>query len=74
MRTFWAKRRARASDVSFEIAVNVFKGSNHQGKTCNETHRRLRMPVYESRHMVELGSTEKQYVAAGGEKRIDATK
>ena len=59
---------------AFEIAVNVFKRSNHQGKTCDEAHRRLRMAVYESGHVVELGFTKKQHVAASGEKRIDATK
>src|SRR5580704_3596972 len=59
---------------AFEIAVNVFKRSNHQGKTGGEAHRCLRMAVYESRHMVELGFTKKQHVAASGEKRIDATK
>src|SRR5579872_1296751 len=59
---------------AFEIAVNVFESSNHQGKTCDEAHRRVRMPVYETGHVVELGLTKKQHVAAGGEKRIDATK
>jgi hypothetical protein len=59
---------------AFEIAINVFKRPNHQGKTCNEANRRIRVAVYESGHVVELGSTKKQYVAAGGEKRIDATK
>src|SRR5438270_10559338 len=59
---------------AFEIAINVFKCSNHQGKTCDEAHRRLRMAVYESCHVVELGSTKKQHVAASGEKRVDATK
>ena len=32
------------------------------------------MAVYESGHVVELGFTKKQHVAASGEKRIDATK
>src|ERR1700760_2397592 len=59
---------------AFEIAVDIFKRSNHQGKTCDEANRRLRMTVYESGHVVELGFTKKQHVAAGGEKRIDATK
>src|ERR1700731_3244522 len=58
----------------FEIAVNVLKCSNHQGNTCDETYRSLRMAVYESRHVVELGPAKKQHVAAGGEKGIDATK
>src|SRR6266851_6221261 len=48
---------------AFEIAVNVFERSNHQGKTCDEAHRRVSMPVYESCHVVELGSTKKQHVA-----------
>src|SRR5713226_5469598 len=59
---------------AFEMAVNVFKRSNHQGKTCDEAHRRLRVAVYESSHVVELGLTKKQHVAASGDKRIDATK
>src|SRR5437879_2184947 len=61
---------------AFEIAVSVFRRSNHQGKTGDEAHRRLSisMPVYESCHVVELDLAEKQYVAASSEKRIDATK
>src|SRR5580704_10900025 len=59
---------------AFEIAVNVFKRSNHQGKTCDEAYWRLGMAVYESCHAVELRFTKEQYVAASGEKRIDATK
>src|SRR4051812_42118104 len=42
---------------AFQIAVNVLKRSNHQGKACDEAHRRLRMAVYESGHVVELGFT-----------------
>src|ERR1700692_3356590 len=45
---------------AFEIAVNVFKRSNHQGKTCDEAYRRLRMAVYESCHVVALGFAKKQ--------------
>ena len=59
---------------AFEIAVSVFKRSNHHGKTSDDAYRRLRMAVYESCHVVELGFTKKQHVAASGEKRIDATK
>src|SRR5882724_7221106 len=59
---------------AFQILVSVFRRSNHQGKAHNETHRRLRMPVYESRHVVELGLAKKQHVAASGKKRIDAAK
>ena len=33
---------------AFEIAINVFKCSNHKGKTCDEPDRRSRMAVYES--------------------------
>src|SRR5207302_7488656 len=58
---------------ALEIAINVFKRSNHQGKTGDEAHRRLRMAVYESGHVVELDLAKKQHVAASGEKRIDAT-
>src|SRR3984893_8040594 len=59
---------------AFEIAVNVFKRSNHEGKTSDDAYRRLRMAVYESCHVVELGFTKKQHVAASGEKRFDAAK
>src|SRR5258707_2369179 len=59
---------------TFEIAVSVFRRSNHQGKSGDEAHRRLGMPVYESGHVVELDLAKKQHVAAGDEKRVDATK
>src|SRR5258708_4191005 len=59
---------------AFKIAVNIFRRSNHQGKTRDEAHRRTRMAIYESCHVVELGLTKKQHVAPSGEKRIDATK
>src|ERR1700692_3669432 len=59
---------------AFEIAVNVFKRSNHQGKTSDEAYRRLGMAVYESGHVVELGFTKKRHASSSGEKRIDATK
>jgi len=68
------KTRERFQASAFEIAVSVFRRSNHQGKTGDEAHRRLGMPVYESCHVVELDLAKKQHVAAGGEKRIDATK
>ena len=66
--------RERLQASAFEIAVSVFRRSNHQGKTGDEAHRRLGMPVYESCHVVELDLAKKQHVAARGEKRIDATK
>src|ERR1700730_15676429 len=44
---------------AFEIAINVFKRTNHRGKTCDEAHRRLRVAVYESSHVVKLGFTKK---------------
>src|SRR5882762_2197926 len=59
---------------AFEIAVSIFRRPNHQGKTCDEAHRRVGMAVYERCHVVELGLTKKQHVAASGEKRINATK
>src|SRR5260370_20625189 len=59
---------------ALQTAVNIFKRSNHQGKTCDEAHRGLRVAVYESCHVVELAFTKKQHVAASGEKRIDSTK
>src|SRR5437660_5491866 len=59
---------------AFQILVSVFRRSNHQGKAHNETHRRLRMPVYESRHVVELGLAKKQHVAASGEKGSNAAR
>ena len=68
------KTREGLQASAFEIAVSVFRRSNHQGKTSHEAHRRLGMPVYESCHMVELDLAKKKHVAAGGEKRIDATK
>src|ERR1700741_859932 len=46
---------------ALQILVSVFRRSNHQGKTNDETHGRLRVPVYESRHMVELGLAKKQH-------------
>ena len=68
------KTRKGLQTSAFEIVVNVFRCSNHQGKTCDEAHGRARMAVYESCHVVELGLTKKQHIAAAGEKRIDATK
>src|SRR5882724_10238657 len=68
------KTREGLQASAFEIAVIVFRGSNHQGKTGDEAHRRVRMAVYESCHVVELDLAKKQHVAASGEKRIDATK
>src|SRR5579862_6061457 len=68
------KTRERLQASAFEIAVSAFRCSNHQGKTRDEAHRRLGMPVYKSCHMVELELAKKKHVAAGGEKRIDATK
>src|SRR6266550_3459361 len=59
---------------AFEIVVNVFRRSNHQGKTCDEAYRSLGVAVYKSCHVVELGLSKQQHVAARGEKRIDATK
>src|SRR5258708_10745095 len=59
---------------AFKIAVNVFRRSNHQRKTCDEAYRSLRMAVHESCHVVELDLAKKKHVAARGEKRIDATK
>src|ERR1700733_3535080 len=49
---------------AFEIAVNAFKPSNHQGKTGDEAYWRLCMAVYERRHVVKPWSTEEQHVAA----------
>src|SRR5258705_3263058 len=49
---------------AFKIAVNVFRRSNHQRKTCDEAYRSLRMAVYESRHVVELDLAKKKHVAA----------
>src|ERR1700676_5181084 len=38
---------------AFEIAVNVFKRSNHEGKTSDDAYRPRGMAVYESCHVVE---------------------
>src|SRR5580704_4776579 len=59
---------------AFEIDVDVFKRSNHHGETSHEAYWLLGMAVYESCHLVELGFTKEQHVAASGEKRINATK
>src|SRR6266481_1795817 len=59
---------------AFEITVSVLRRPNHQGKTGDEAHRRFRMSVYESCHVVELDFAKKQHGAASSEKRIDATK
>src|ERR1700688_379320 len=37
---------------AFEIAVNLFKRSNHQGKTCDKAYWRLRMTVYDGCHVI----------------------
>ncbi len=59
---------------TFKIAVRVFRRSDHQRKTDDETYGRLRMAVYQSCHVEELGLAKKQHVPASGQKRIDATK
>src|ERR1700722_3730120 len=59
---------------AFEIAVNVVERSNDQGETCDEAHRRLRITVYESLHLVELALAKQHNVAAGGEKSVDSAK
>src|SRR5271156_5672258 len=59
---------------SFEIAVTMFNHSDHQGKTHDEAHRRLRIAVYESLHIVEFDLAKKQHIAASSEKSIDTTK
>src|SRR4030081_1333045 len=68
------KTREGLQASAFEIAVSVLRRPNHQGKTGDEAHRRLRMPIYESGNVVELNLWKKQYVAACREKRINATK
>src|SRR6266849_3980073 len=64
------KTREGFQTSAFEIAVSVFRRSNHQGKTGDETYRRLGMPGYESCHVVQLDLAKKQHVAASSEKRI----
>ena len=59
---------------AFEIAINVFKRSNGEGKAGDEAHWRLRVAVQKSCHMVELALAKKQDVAAGSEKSVDTTK
>src|SRR5882762_247490 len=68
------KTRKGLQTSAFEIVVNVFRRSNHQGKTCDEAHRSLGMAVYKSCHVVELDLAKEKHVAASGEKRIDSTK
>jgi hypothetical protein len=65
--------RERLQAPAFEIAVNVCRRSNHEGKTSDEGHRRLGVPVYKSCHVVELDLEKKQHVAAGDEKRDAAS-
>src|SRR4029077_17822407 len=59
--------------AAFEIAVKIFKCSNEQGKTYDESHRRFGMAVDESGHVVELALAKKEHVTACGEKGLDAT-
>src|SRR6266852_2198964 len=47
------KAREGLQTSAFEIAVSVFRRSYHQRKTHREAHRRLRMAVYESCHVIE---------------------
>src|SRR5258705_6032752 len=58
------KTRERFQASAFEIAVSVFRRSNHQGKTSDEAHRRFCMPGYQSCHVVELDLAQMQHVAA----------
>src|SRR5882757_7416573 len=44
---------------ALEIAVSVFRRPKHQGKTCDEAHRSLRMAVYESCQEVKLDLSKK---------------
>src|SRR5437879_4097535 len=53
------KTRQRLQASTFEIAVSVFRRSNHQGKTGYEAYRRLGVPVYESCHEVESSTWRK---------------
>src|SRR5580698_2983697 len=54
---------------AFEIGVDVFKRSNHHGKTADEADWLLCVAVDESSHRVELGFTKKQHITASGEQR-----
>src|SRR5229473_1501914 len=45
---------------AFQTAVNVFKRSNHQGKTCDEAHRRLRVSVYGRARVDEKAARRRQ--------------
>src|SRR5580700_4585235 len=49
----------RFQTSAFEIAISVFRRSNHQGKASDEAHRRLGMPVYERCHVVKLDLAKK---------------
>src|SRR4051794_40101870 len=48
------KAREGLQTSAFQIAVSVFRGSNHLGKAGDEAQRRLRMSVNERCHVVEL--------------------
>src|SRR5213594_2477357 len=58
------KTREGLQTSTFEIAVSVFRRPNHQGKTGDEAHRRLRMAVYESCH-VESSTLRKSSTSRG---------
>src|SRR2546430_8006730 len=46
---------------AFEIVVNVFRRSNHQGKTCDEAYRSLGVAVFKNWDVVEIGVLKKQH-------------
>src|ERR1700747_3652494 len=68
------KTREGLQTSALEIAVSVFRRTNHQGKTHREAYGRVRIAVYESCHVVELGLAKEQHVAASREKRINSAK
>src|SRR5258707_13626046 len=52
------KTRKGLQASAFGIVVNVFRGSNPQGKTCDEAQRSLRMAGYEEPYVVEVRATQ----------------
>src|SRR6266705_814205 len=55
------KTREGLQTSAFQIAVSVLRRSNHQGKTGDEAQWRLRMPVHERCHVVELDLAKKEH-------------
>src|SRR5882672_6226814 len=58
---------------AFQTAVGVFKCSDQQRKTCDETQGGRRVAIHEGRHRIELAFAEQEHVGATRKKRINTT-